>query len=224
MAVIGRPCKLTPKVSADLCAALQAGATLRIAADFAGIGERTLFAWLASTKPEFMQLQQDVKAATARGDVGALAVIQKAAKGGNWQAAAWLLERRHPGEYGRRQALTVARAPEVDVQALSQAAERGVGMADAAVLFQRQLAVLEAERVAGQISGREYLATMDRLTAQATRLAELTARANPHGAGAPQVSLTLELGSPAIDDPAPLPDGVEPARRASAGGDLIDVS
>lgn len=32
----------------------------------------------------------------------ALGVIAKAASSGNWQAAAWLLERRFPQNYGRR--------------------------------------------------------------------------------------------------------------------------
>jgi len=41
----------------------------------------------------------------ARGDWEArqLAIIERAAKDGNWTAAAWSLERRRPDVYGRRQ-------------------------------------------------------------------------------------------------------------------------
>jgi hypothetical protein len=83
--------------------------------------------------------------------------------------------------------------------------------------------VLESARIAGRITDREYLAGMDRLSAQATRLAELAVRTQTPGAGAPRVELVLRLESDGIDSPAALPDGVEPARRASGGGDLIEV-
>jgi hypothetical protein len=194
-----------------------------MAADFAGIGEATLQTWLASKLPKFREFQEAVKAATSRGDVGSLAVIQQAAKAGQWQAAAWLLERRHPAEYGRRQVVAVARAPEVDTDALSRAAAQGIGTADAAVLFRRQLDVIEAERIAGRITVREYLAAMANLTAQATRLAELAARVTPTGQNAPHVQLSLTLDSAGIDAPAPLPADVELPKRAASGGDLIEV-
>ena len=219
----GRPCKLTPEVAKAICDALRAGATQRMAADFAGVGERTMHAWLASKAPAFQQFQQDVKGATAKGDVGALAIIQQAAKSGTWQAAAWLLERRHPSEYGRRQVVALQRVHEPDARDLEAAAQHGVSARDAAVLFQRQLSVLEAAYTAGQIDALTYLGRMDRLNAQATRLAELSTRTADSSKGAPHVALSLTLDSTAIDNPAPLPAGVVASPRAPAGGDLIDV-
>jgi hypothetical protein len=63
---------------------------------------------------------------------------------------------------------------------------------------------------------------MSRLTAEARHLADQRMRQlSPDGT--PQVALSLTLDSTGIRDPAPLPAGVEPTRRASAGGDLIDV-
>jgi hypothetical protein len=221
---MGRPLKLTADLQAKLVQALALGSTRRAACEYAGIGEATLREWLTRRGAVYSALAAAIKEAEAKSTIGALAKIQKAATDGQWQAAAWLLERRHPEEYGRRQVVALARAAEpVEPEALAAAAAQGVGSADAAVLFRRQLAVLESARVAGRITDREYLAGMDRLTAQATRLAELSARTQAPGAGAPRVELVLKLDSEGIDAPAALPDGVEPARRAAGGGDLIEV-
>ena len=220
---MARPSKLTLKVQADVVAALQAGATHRMAADFAGIDVATMQRWLADPRPAFREFCDAVKGAEAKGDVASLAIIQQAARGGTWQAAAWLLERRHPAEYGRRQVVALARADAPDVAAMQAAAQRGIGTTDAAVLFQRQLAVLEAAYQAGEINATAYLAGMDRLTAQATRLAELALRDGSTSKGAPQVTLSLKLDSPGVDEPALLPDDVKRAARAAGGGDLIEV-
>lgn len=80
-----------------LVAALEAGATFELAARAAGVSAATLKRW----RDDDDELAQ----AEARGAVRALEVIQAAAAGphaGQWQAAAWLLERRYPDSYGRR--------------------------------------------------------------------------------------------------------------------------
>lgn len=81
-----------------LLAALEAGATLRMAAAAAGVSEDTLARWRKADA----DLQADIETAEARGAVRALEVIQAAAAAGTWQAAAWMLERRYPADYGRR--------------------------------------------------------------------------------------------------------------------------
>ena len=43
-----------------------------------------------------------VKEAEGYAVVGAMSVIRKSAESGNWQAAAWFLERRYPQQFGRR--------------------------------------------------------------------------------------------------------------------------
>ena len=219
----GRPCKLTPETQKAICDALRAGATHRMAADFAGVDVATMQRWLADPRSPFREFREAVKGAEAKGDVGALAVIRQAATNGTWQAAAWLLERRHPAEYGRRQVVALQRAHDPDVTDLQAAAQRGVGANDAAVLWQRQLAVLEAAYRAGQIDALVYLERMDRLSAQATRLAELSMRGGSGAATIPQVQLALSIDSEAIRNPAPLPAGIAATTRAPAGGDLIDV-
>lgn len=80
--------------------AVKLGATNEMAAKAGGISARTLRNWMADArrngeKSPFHQLLLDVEAADGASGINALACIQKAAKEGKWQAAAWLLERKH---------------------------------------------------------------------------------------------------------------------------------
>jgi transposase-like protein len=99
----GRPTKLTPEVQRLIEQSLRNGATYEIAAHVAGIDVRTMYRWLAAGKRaksgamyEFCHAVKRQEAAAAQ---EALMVIRSAATGkegykGNWQAGAWLLERR----------------------------------------------------------------------------------------------------------------------------------
>lgn len=93
------PIKLTPEVRNRIVEAVRAGATWRLAAQAAGIGERTLHRWRQAGKeavsgPEH-DLVQAIEAAEAEAALEALAKIREAAAAGEWQAAGWYLERRH---------------------------------------------------------------------------------------------------------------------------------
>ena len=92
-----KPALLKPAVRAKLLEALKAGATHQIACDYAGIGGRTFYramAWAREGVPEWVGFDLEVDAASSTCAVAALAIVRKTAMGGNWQAAAWLLERR----------------------------------------------------------------------------------------------------------------------------------
>lgn len=95
---MARKTKYTPETVGKLTQAIQMGATYDLACKYAGISHETFAEW-RNTKPEFLEA---VKEAEGRAVVGWLAKIEKAANDGNWQAAAWKLERRYPQEYGRR--------------------------------------------------------------------------------------------------------------------------
>lgn len=120
---IGRPTKLTPELQERIVGAIRSGAYNETAAAFAGIAESTFYAWLANaqkdreTNPEqgtdFTEFQEAVEKAQAEAELDKLLIIGKAARGqptaegvpgtpGSWQAAAWMLERKHPDRYGRR--------------------------------------------------------------------------------------------------------------------------
>ena len=80
-----------------LLEALRLGATLRMAAAACGVSEDTLARW----RQHHPELQAEIETAESIAALDALNTIRLAAQGGTWQAAAWLLERRYPKEYGR---------------------------------------------------------------------------------------------------------------------------
>lgn len=93
----GRKTKYTPDTVKRITDAIGMGATYEIAAAFGGIHVATFYDWI-NKKSEF---SDSVKRAEGVAAVGWLAKIEKAANDGNWQAAAWKLERRYPQQYGR---------------------------------------------------------------------------------------------------------------------------
>jgi len=98
----GRKGIFTPEAKLKLIQAIQLGGTMQDAAGFAGINYTYLFDWLAKKTPEANELSEALKTAKGAGKIGWLAKIEKAASDGNWQAAAWKLERTDPDNYGRQ--------------------------------------------------------------------------------------------------------------------------
>ena len=100
-----KPIPIEPYIE-KLEQAILIGATYELAAMYAGISERTFQYWRekAATAPEgspLGQLRERLRQAEGRAAIGWLAKIEKAANDGNFQAAAWKLERRYPETYGR---------------------------------------------------------------------------------------------------------------------------
>ena len=93
----GRKSKYEPERVERLLEAIRLGATYRHACDYAGIHIDTFYGW-QDKHPEF---SEQIKLAEGAGVISNLQVI-KTASAENWTAAAWLLERRHPEDYGRR--------------------------------------------------------------------------------------------------------------------------
>lgn len=101
----GRKTKLTPQVQDLIVQALNVGAHHEHACQYAGIDQSTFYDWLRKAdtgKEPYAQFSQAVKKAESQAGVGYLALIDSAARAGNWQAAAWKLERRWPKLYGRQ--------------------------------------------------------------------------------------------------------------------------
>lgn len=126
----GRPSKLTPELTARLCAYLRDGHYIATACQLAGITEATYHAWAAKGRATpgsvFSEFLESMEAARAHAEADALSAIRSAmqpwrrrvtssARGdrylqetdmpGDWRAAAWYLERAYPERYGRGRAL-----------------------------------------------------------------------------------------------------------------------
>jgi hypothetical protein len=96
---------ITPYID-KLVNAILLGATYELAAMYAGISTDTFERWRkkATTAPAgtpLAVLGERLREAEGRAAIGWLAKIEKVASEGNWQAAAWKLERRYPETYGR---------------------------------------------------------------------------------------------------------------------------
>lgn len=101
--------KLTPELSKEICNYIGQGLTKKTAIDACGIAETTFYAWLRRAETDldagrnnvYTQFLQSIKKAETADKLNRLKVIRQAAADGNWQAAAWELERRYRDEYGR---------------------------------------------------------------------------------------------------------------------------
>lgn len=94
----GRRSSFTPDRVQRILTAIRMGATYRLACDYAGISEDTFGRW----RDQHADFAAQLKEAEGAAVVGWLAKIEQAASDGNWQAAAWKLERRYPDMYGRQ--------------------------------------------------------------------------------------------------------------------------
>ena len=95
----GRPTKRTPETEKRILDALRIGATRKDAGLAAGISKETFCQWMN----EFPDFSDSVEKAESEDKIRMLAVITKASQEGNWQAAAWRLERKDPDNFGRRE-------------------------------------------------------------------------------------------------------------------------
>lgn len=128
---MGRPSRLTPATSKAVLDALSAGNYLEVAAAYAGVGTSTLHRWLAKGSEEnapkaYREFREAVEETRARAEVRSVALVMKAAQGGevverrtihradgtmeqiekvappDVRAAQWWLERSQPKRWGRR--------------------------------------------------------------------------------------------------------------------------
>ena len=109
MGRMARPSKATPEAVELAEQALARGAPVSTAASVAGVSRRTLDYWLASGTVVRRRLHvagatvDDIAAPDeAQMERGLVASVIRAAQGGDWRAATWLLEHRWPDRYARR--------------------------------------------------------------------------------------------------------------------------
>jgi hypothetical protein len=100
----GRPSKLTPELTEDICKLLRSGAMIDAACLSSGITKETFFQWMklgiSETDSPHKQFSDSVKRALADAENSMVDGIRNAGQT-QWQALAWLLERRFRNKWGR---------------------------------------------------------------------------------------------------------------------------
>jgi hypothetical protein len=91
--------KKTPQMLAAICTMIEAGLSVKRSAGKLKIHYTTIATWRQQS-PEFELAIQKAEAAFIQRQV---ANVQAAADKGNWQASAWLLERKFPSEFSQPQ-------------------------------------------------------------------------------------------------------------------------
>ena len=112
-----------PKIGEDIITAIKAGNYLHVAAAFAGVSKDTYFDWMkrgardirAGRETVYARFSAGVDQALAHAEVHSVAAIRGATKE-NWQAAAWLLERRHPDRWGRHVTIDLSRCTDEQIE------------------------------------------------------------------------------------------------------------
>jgi len=110
--MIGRPSKLTDILVKEICEYIATGNTFERACRLSNISESIFYDWKAKGEKEkqgkYLDFLEAVKKAGEEFKQTNIDIIQQAAKDGTWQAAAWLLERKHPEEFGRRDRVAIS--------------------------------------------------------------------------------------------------------------------
>jgi transposase len=102
---MGRPTKLTENTKKVIVKAISLGGTFRAAANAGGVAYNTFNEWMkkgeTAKSGKFAEFYDDIKRSIGLRQARWLAQIEEAAQNGNWQAAAWKLERTEPENFGR---------------------------------------------------------------------------------------------------------------------------
>ena len=110
----GRPPKLEPERVARIVEALSIGSYIESAASYAGVTKPTLYAWLKAgnrqKRGKYREFLNAVELAIERGELLHAQNVAKAGTGdvergvpADWRASAWMLERKFPKRWGRRE-------------------------------------------------------------------------------------------------------------------------
>ncbi len=100
------PTKFTPETVNAILAGIRAGLSLRLAAEAAGVSETTFHQWQRGEFPRGadrdLKVQFSEQLTRAKGESARrLTALISSAAVEDWRAAAWLLERRFPADYGK---------------------------------------------------------------------------------------------------------------------------
>lgn len=129
--------KYSREMIEKVCKYVSLGLTNEKAARCAGLSEDTFYDWMKK-KPEFSEA---LKKAKNEGEAANLAIIHRA-KAKTWQAAAWLLERQNPEEYGVRQRMELTGKGGAPLRTVATVEFKGMGQKELEKLGEKLDAIL----------------------------------------------------------------------------------
>jgi len=109
-------CKLTPEITEIICQFIEKGNSYETATQAVGICRKTLFNWMdrgEKGEPDFTHFTHSIKKARAKAEMRRVQVIEDASPK-NWQAAAWLLERSNPQQWGNKQETKIEHSGKIE--------------------------------------------------------------------------------------------------------------
>jgi hypothetical protein len=129
---MSRPTKLTPQLQELLVEQIKKGNYIETACGVVGINKQSYYNWLGRGKKaksgKFFDFFDAIKKAEDFAEAYLLQQILSAADNQEkpqWQAAAWMLERKHPDKWGRKERLDVRGEFKEDVTVNSKVAKIG---------------------------------------------------------------------------------------------------
>jgi len=120
-----RPTVYTKQLGRALCAQVESGVTLRVAARTQGIARATLYNWLAhgaKGREPYATFRAQLERSQAACDAH-----QTRRPFDDWRAAAWFLERRFPKRWSARRTLRVVETSEMMTDAELEAQLKRLG-------------------------------------------------------------------------------------------------
>ena len=120
---------LDEEITERLLQAIKLGAFTEHACHYAGITSATFRKWRQNAMNDiepYKSFWQQVNLAESEAIVRRIARIEKAGADGNWQADAWVLERKYPDKFGRREKVTLQADPNAPIEVELQWADGNV--------------------------------------------------------------------------------------------------
>ena len=106
---LGRPTKLDDTILGQISALHRAGASVKTVCNIVGINQDTYYTWrrkgIADPDSVYGPFAETIARDRDLGKMRIVAMVDKAARDGDWRAGAWLLERMFPEEFMERQRL-----------------------------------------------------------------------------------------------------------------------
>ena len=106
----GRPTKLNKDMCERICEGLRQGNYITTVCRANGISQRSFYAWKKKGEQglePYKTFLERVEEAEAEGEMLHVGIIHDTALTGNWLSSAWLLERKYPERFGKREKMAL---------------------------------------------------------------------------------------------------------------------